>query len=31
MPLGKLSKAQIAKGLAALIEIEEALKNNVRC
>jgi len=27
MPLGKLSKAQIGKGLAALIEVEEALKN----
>lgn len=26
MPLGKLSKAQIAKGLEALLDIEEAMK-----
>lgn len=28
MPLGKLSKLQIAKGLETLIDIEEAIKNN---
>lgn len=28
MPLGKLSKLQIAKGLEALIDIEEAIKQN---
>lgn len=28
MPLGKLSKLQIAKGLESLIDIEEAIKNN---
>ncbi|KAF2350530.1 WGR domain [Trinorchestia longiramus] len=27
MPLGKLSKAQIAKGLSALVDVEEAVKN----
>jgi len=30
MPLGKLSKGQIAKGLAALIEVEEAIKNKAK-
>ncbi|KAA0185227.1 hypothetical protein HAZT_HAZT011681 [Hyalella azteca] len=28
MPLGKLSKTQIAKGLSALVDIEEAVKNS---
>lgn len=28
MPLGKLSKLQIAKGLEALIDIEDAIKKN---
>ena len=30
MPLGKLSKAQLAKGFEALVEIEEAIKSNAR-
>jgi poly [ADP-ribose] polymerase len=29
MPLGKISKAQIAKGFEALEKIEEALKKNM--
>ena len=29
MPLGKLSKAQIAKGFEALEEIEDGLKRNI--
>ncbi len=28
MPLGKLSKIQIAKGLEVLLDIEAAIKNN---
>ena len=28
MPLGKLSKVQIAKGLEALLDIEAAIKKN---
>lgn len=28
MPLGKLSKVQIARGLEALLDIEAAIKNN---
>lgn len=30
MPLGKLSRSQIAKGLEALLDIEEAIKKGVR-
>ena len=29
MPLGKISKVQISKGLEVLIDLEEALKNKV--
>ena len=31
MPLGKLSKSQIAKGLEVLIDIEKAMKDNEVC